>query len=83
MHHVDIKTTFLRGDLEEAIYMEQPKMMENDKYLDYVCTLHTLVYGLKQSPRQWYAKLHKVLLNGKFTRLPFEPNVVLYVWKTK
>ena len=81
VHHVDIETTFLHGDLEETIYMEQPKMMENDKYPDYVCKLHKPLYGLKQSPRQWYAKLHKFLLNANFTRLYSEPN--LYVRNTK
>ena len=80
IHHVDIETTFLHGDLEETIYMEQPKMMENDKYPDYVCKLHKALYELKQSPRQWYAKLHKFLLNANFTRLYSEPN--LYVRKT-
>ena len=80
VHHVDIETTFLHGDLEETIYMEQPKMMENDKYPDYVCKLNKPLYGLKQSPRQWYAKLHKFLLNANFTRLYSEPN--LYVRKT-
>ena len=81
IHHVDIETTFLHGDLEETIYMEQPKMMENDKYPDYVCKLNKPLYGLKQSPRQWYAKLHKFLLNANFTRLCSEPN--LYIRKTK
>ena len=81
VHHVDIETTFLHGDLEETIYMEQPKMMENEKYPDYVCMLHKPLYGLKQSPRQWYAKLHKFLLNANFTRLYSEPN--LYVRKTR
>ena len=52
VHHVDIETTFLHGDLEETIYMEQPKMMENDKYPDYVCKLHKALYGLRKSPRQ-------------------------------
>ena len=80
VHHVDIETTFLHGDLEETIYMEQPKMMENDNYPDYVYKLYTPMYGLKQSPRQWYAKLHKFLLNAYFTRLYSEPN--LYVRKT-
>ena len=81
VHYVDIETTFLHGDLEETIYMEQPKMMKNEKYPDYVCKLHKPLYGLKQSPRQWYAKLHNFLLNANFTQLYFEPN--LYVRKTK
>ena len=25
IHHMDVKTTFLNGDLEEEIYMDQPK----------------------------------------------------------
>ena len=57
VHHVDIETTFPHGDLEETIYMEEPKMVENDKYPDYVCKLNKPLYGIKQSPRQWYAKL--------------------------
>jgi hypothetical protein len=27
VEHVDLKTTLLRGDLEEEIYMKQPKVM--------------------------------------------------------
>ena len=27
LHHVDIERAFLRGDLKEEIYMEQPKLL--------------------------------------------------------
>jgi hypothetical protein len=49
---MDVKTTFLNGDLEEEIYMEQPKRFTHEgEHL--VCKLHKSLYGLKQSPRAW------------------------------
>jgi len=34
IHHMDVKTTFLNGDLEEKIYMIQPKgcVMDGQEY---------------------------------------------------
>ena len=51
---MDVKTTFLHGDLEEEIYMKKPKgfMVKCKKEL--VCRLKKSLYGLKQSPRMWY-----------------------------
>ena len=56
VHHVYIETTFLHGDLEETICMEQPKMMENDKYPDYVCKLHKFL--LNANLTQFYSELN-------------------------
>lgn len=33
-----------------------------------VCKLHKAIYGLKQSPRAWYAKLSFVLEKTEFIR---------------
>ena len=81
LHHVDVETTFLHGDLEEDIYMEQPQMLDNNIDPNYVCKLNKPLYGLKQSPRQWYAKFHRFLLSIKFQQLQSEPNI--YIRKTK
>ena len=81
VHHVDIETTFLHGDLEETIYMEQPKMMENFQHPNYLCKLSKLLYGLKLSQRQWYSMLYKVLLNTKYIWPHIEQN--LYVGNKK
>ena len=54
VEQMDVKTTFLHGDLEEEIYMKQPEgfMVKGKKEL--VCRLKKSLYGLKQSPRMWY-----------------------------
>jgi ATP-binding cassette subfamily B (MDR/TAP) protein 1 len=48
---LDVKTTFLHGDLDEEIYMEQPQGREHLIY-----QLRKSLYWLKQAPRQWHRK---------------------------
>ncbi|KAH9780120.1 reverse transcriptase Ty1/copia-type domain-containing protein [Citrus sinensis] len=56
LHQMDVKTTFLNGELEEEIYMEQPDgYIINDQERK-VCKLKKSIYGLKQSSKQWYLR---------------------------
>ena len=43
----DVKTTFLHGDLEEEIYMDQPEVFEFKCKVNLVCRLKKSLYGLK------------------------------------
>ncbi|KAG8477716.1 hypothetical protein CXB51_027660 [Gossypium anomalum] len=54
LEQLDVKTAFLHGELEEDIYMQQPEDFIVSEKEDYVCLLRKSLYGLKQSPRQWY-----------------------------
>jgi len=65
---MDVKTTFLHGDLEEEIYMKQPKgfIVKGEKEL--VCKLKKSLYGLKQSPKIWYQKFDTFIRGLGFTR---------------
>ena len=53
VEQMDVKTTFLHGDLDEEIYMERLEGFEVKGKENYVCKLKNKLYGLKQDPRQW------------------------------
>jgi hypothetical protein len=56
VEQMDVKTTFLHGDLEEEIYMKQPEGFVVKGKKELVYKLKKSLYGLKQSPRMWYQK---------------------------
>nr|GEU48829.1 zinc finger, CCHC-type [Tanacetum cinerariifolium] len=66
IHQMDVKTTFLNGDLEEEVYMKQPEgfVMPGNEHR--VCKLVKSLYGLKQAPKQWHQKIDEVVLSSGF-----------------
>ena len=68
LEQLDVKTTFLHGDLEEEIYMQQPEGYEVKGKEKLVCRLKKSLYGLKQAPRQWYLKFDKFMSEQGYTR---------------
>ncbi|KAK3036736.1 hypothetical protein RJ639_029701 [Escallonia herrerae] len=56
IHQIDVKTTFLNGDLNEEIYMEQLEGFVAPDHKRNVCKLVKSLYGLKQAPKQWHEK---------------------------
>lgn len=72
VHHLDVKSAFLNGDLEETVYVSQPKgfVQKNKEHMVY--RLVKALYGLRQAPRAWYAKLNKCLESLGFTKCPYE-----------
>ena len=58
---MDVKTTFLNGDLYENIYMAQPKgfVVKGKEHMG--CRLKKSIYGLKQASRQWYLKFDETI----------------------
>ena len=66
IHQMDVKTAFLNGDLDEDIYMEQPKGFIVPSQEKKVCRLVKSLYGLKQAPKQWHENFDRVVLSDGF-----------------
>nr|KAJ0208948.1 hypothetical protein LSAT_V11C400218260 [Lactuca sativa] len=66
IHQMDVKTAFLNVDLDEEIYMKQPKgfVMPGNEHK--VCKLKKSLYGLKQAPKQWHQNFDDVVLSNGF-----------------
>ena len=56
---MDVKNAFLNGDLSEEVYMQPPPglSVESNK----VCHIQRALYGLKQTPRAWFAKFSSTI----------------------
>ncbi|RVX11138.1 Retrovirus-related Pol polyprotein from transposon RE1 [Vitis vinifera] len=61
LYQFDIKNAFLRGDLAEEVYMEQPPGFVAQGESGLVCRLRRSLYGLKQSPRAWFGRFSSVV----------------------
>ena len=68
LEQLDVKTTFLHGDLEEEIYMHQPQGYEFKGKDKLVCMFKKSLYGLKQAPRHWYLKFDKFMTKQGYDR---------------
>ncbi|GJS94799.1 retrotransposon protein, putative, ty1-copia subclass [Tanacetum coccineum] len=71
LEQLDVKTTFLHGNLEETIYMRQPLSFEEGTG-NKVCLLNKSLYGLKQSPRQWYKRFNVYMISNGFSRSSYD-----------
>jgi hypothetical protein len=62
IHHMNVKSAFLNGELQEVVYIAQPPGFIVAGEETKVLRLSKVLYGLRQAPRAWYAKLDTVLL---------------------
>lgn len=75
IHHLDVKTSFLHGDLQEEVYVSQPEGFKVKGSENKVYKLHKALYGLKQAPRAWNIKLKSILKELSFTKCSKEPSL--------
>ncbi|KAD4178669.1 hypothetical protein E3N88_27260 [Mikania micrantha] len=72
LEQLDVKTAFLHGVLDEQIYMKQPLGFVKEGEENKVCLLKKSLYGLKQSPRQWYRRFDECMIKSGFIRSNFD-----------
>lgn len=73
VNHLDVKTAFLNGDLEETIYMRMPECYNSDSSVCKVLKLKKAIYGLKQASRAWNKKVDNCLISNGYQRSKIEP----------
>ncbi|KAH9723411.1 Integrase catalytic domain-containing protein [Citrus sinensis] len=69
---MDVKTAFLHGNLEEKILMSQPEGFKEQGHEEHVCLLKRSLYGLKQSPRQWYRRFDQFMISNGYYRSKYD-----------
>ena len=63
LYQLDVKSAFLHGELNEEVYVEQPKGYEKKQNPQQVYKLKKALYGLKQAPRAWFSRIEAHFLN--------------------
>lgn len=64
---MDVKNTFLHGELDREIYMCQLMGFQIREYPEHVCKFRKALYGLKQAPRAWYGKIAEFLTHSGYS----------------
>ena len=72
LHQMDVKITFLNGDLSEEVYLLQLEGFTANGKENMVCRLKRSIYGLKQASRQWYLKFDKIMMSFGFIENKFD-----------
>ncbi|CAH9141796.1 unnamed protein product [Cuscuta epithymum] len=67
LHQMDVHNAFLHGDLDEEVYMKPPPGFLSSRP-GLVCCLRKSLYGLRQAPRCWFAKLTAALKKYGFSQ---------------
>ncbi|GJT48318.1 ribonuclease H-like domain, reverse transcriptase, RNA-dependent DNA polymerase [Tanacetum coccineum] len=81
VHHLDVKSAFLHGDLQEEVYVTQPEGFIKRKDNGKVYRLIKALYGLRQAPRAWNIKLDNTLKSLDFKKCALEQ--AIYTRKEK
>nr|GFA79507.1 zinc finger, CCHC-type [Tanacetum cinerariifolium] len=64
IHQMDVKKTFLNGELDEEVYMNQPQGFIMHGNENMVCKLIKSLYGLKHAPKQWHQNFDEMVLSN-------------------
>ncbi|GJT31785.1 putative ribonuclease H-like domain-containing protein [Tanacetum coccineum] len=68
VYHMDVKSAFLYGTIEEEVYVCQPPGFVDPVFLEKVYKVEKALYGLHQAPKAWYETLSTYLLDNGFHR---------------
>jgi hypothetical protein len=79
VYQIDVKSSFLNGELEKEVYIEQLEGFQLLENVDCVFKLKKVLFGLKQTPRAWYSRLDKYLQWTRFKKGSANNNLYIKV----
>ncbi|GKE23562.1 putative ribonuclease H-like domain-containing protein [Tanacetum coccineum] len=68
VYQMDVKSAFLYGTIEEAVYATQPPGFNDPDHPNKVYKMVKALYRLHQAPRAWYETLANYLMGNGFKR---------------
>ncbi|GKA86858.1 retrovirus-related pol polyprotein from transposon TNT 1-94 [Tanacetum coccineum] len=77
VYQMDVKTTFLNGNLREEVYVSQPNGFVDLDNPNHVYKIKKALYGLKQAPRAWYDMLSSFLISQDFSKGSVDPTLFI------
>jgi hypothetical protein len=72
---MDVKISFLNGNLTEDVYITQPEGFIDPKHAGKICKLQKSIYGLKQASQSWNLCFDEVVKGVGFIKDVEEPCV--------
>jgi hypothetical protein len=72
---MDVKMTFLNGNLTEDVYMTQPEGFVDPRHAGKIYKLQKSIYGLKQASQSWNLRFDEVVKGFGFIKNIEEPCV--------
>ncbi|GJT44388.1 retrovirus-related pol polyprotein from transposon TNT 1-94 [Tanacetum coccineum] len=76
IYQMDVKTTFLNGELKKEVYISQLGGFVDPDHPTHVYRLKKALYGLNQAPKAWYNTLSRFLLENKFSKGVVDPTAI-------
>nr|GEU51625.1 copia protein [Tanacetum cinerariifolium] len=77
VYHMEVKSAFLYGTIDEEVYVSQPPGFVDPKFPNKVYKVVKALYGLHQAPRAWYATLSTFLEKSGYRRGAIDKNLFI------
>ncbi|GKE19894.1 retrovirus-related pol polyprotein from transposon TNT 1-94, partial [Tanacetum coccineum] len=77
VYQMDVKITFLNGNLRGEVYFCQPDGFVDKDNPNHVYKLKKAIYRLKQAPRAWYDMLSSFLISQDFSKGSVDPTLFI------
>nr|GEW69244.1 copia protein [Tanacetum cinerariifolium] len=77
VYQMDVKTSFLNGNIREEVYVSQPDRFVDPDNPNHVYKLKKALYGLKQAPCAWYDMLSLFLISQDFFKGSVDPTLFI------